>query len=131
MICLSDSFQTRGASPELSVKIGPPAPLCEIAQSGIDFRVQESHHDGNATYGQRQRQCCEYHYENMHYKQATKQRRSHQRTHLAPICQYIAHIALCIMRASDNLEIQRNHGYVHDPTRRIVDEYQSNQMPTT
>ena len=33
----------KGASPELSVKIGPPAPLCETAKSGFDFRVQECH----------------------------------------------------------------------------------------
>jgi hypothetical protein len=33
----------KGASPELSVRSGPPAPLCEIAKSGFDFRVQESH----------------------------------------------------------------------------------------
>ena len=35
--------QAKGAPPELSVKTGPPAPLCETAKSDFDFRVQESH----------------------------------------------------------------------------------------
>ena len=34
---------SKGAPPELSVKTGPPAPLCETAKSGFDFRVQECH----------------------------------------------------------------------------------------
>ena len=33
----------KGAPPELSVKSAPPAPLCETAKSGFDFRVQECH----------------------------------------------------------------------------------------
>jgi hypothetical protein len=33
----------KGASPKLSVKTGPPAPLCKTAKSGSAFRVQECH----------------------------------------------------------------------------------------
>ena len=47
------SERAKGAPPELSVKTGPPAPLCETAKSGFDFRAQECHtsmasmyHDG-------------------------------------------------------------------------------------
>jgi hypothetical protein len=43
---LSPGDSEQGLSPELSVKIGPPAPLCETAKSVFDFRVQECHTSG-------------------------------------------------------------------------------------
>ena len=35
-------FRPKVASPELSVKTGPHAPLCETTKSGFDLRVQET-----------------------------------------------------------------------------------------
>ena len=40
---ISDPFLTfLFPSPELSVKTGPHAPLCETTKSGFDLRVQET-----------------------------------------------------------------------------------------
>ena len=43
MTLYSGAREQVGASPELSVRSTPSPPLCEIAKSGFDFRMQECH----------------------------------------------------------------------------------------